>query len=104
MNTQDNLDEKFTDLKKWWEKQSRESELRITKKIESFTKIIDVIQKQQHRLAEENQDLRFEINRLNKEIKFIQGKELAANLIIQNCKTDNDMEDEGGIKKNSRDV
>lgn len=44
-------------------------------------------------MAEENECLRFEIQRLKKEFRYEQGKERAANLIVRNCFTNDDLEE-----------
>lgn len=69
----------------------------LAQQISGFTNGIAKLNRRQDILAEENLNLKFEINRLREDFKYIQGKENGNNLVVQNCRVAVDLETEESL-------
>lgn len=94
------FDEKFAMMEENNRKRSEEMEenskkrnLILVEKVNGFTAGIKKLAKRQDLLAEENENLRFELQRLRNEFNYVQGRETAANLIFRNLKSKDDLEE-----------
>lgn len=75
------------------EKNNKERDRNLVKKINEFINGIKKLEKRQDTLAEENENLRFELNRLRNEFNYEVNRDRAPNLIFRNCKTKDDLEE-----------
>lgn len=86
---QEYFDRKFMEME---ENNKKRNHVLVTK-VNEFTEGLKKLAKRQDALAEENEVLRFEIQRLRNDLNFEQGKDRAANLIVRNCNTKDDLEE-----------
>lgn len=101
------LEENSTTVLAEMEKNSKKRDENLIKQINGFTVALKKLARRQDLLAEENENLRFELQRLRNEFNYEQGRDRAANLIIRNCATKDDLEEIPGdsvleIFKNSK--
>lgn len=66
----------------------------LAEKIDRFVKGLKVLADRQDRLTEENAVLKFEVRRLKEDINYLQGRETAANLILQGITQTEELETE----------
>lgn len=86
---QEYFDKKFKEMEE--NNKTRNQELIV--KINGFAEGVKKLARRQDLLAEENEVLRFEIQRLRNDLNYEQGRERAPNLIFRACKTKDDLEE-----------
>lgn len=87
------LEEHSTKLISDWEENCKERDKNLMNKVNGFTEGLRKLARRQDILAEENENLRFELQRMKNEFQYTIGRERAPNLIIKNCATDKDIEE-----------
>lgn len=94
------FDKKFAEMEESNKKRDQEMEENnkqrnevLVEKVNKFTAGIKKLAARQDKLKEENENLRFELQRLRNEFNYAQGKETAANLIFRNLESKDDLEE-----------
>lgn len=85
---------KFQELEQSNEKRNSE----LTAQINGFTKGLRIMEKRQAFLEEENENLKYEIQRLRRDVDSLLGRNTAANLIMENCAPEEDEDSEDKIR------
>lgn len=89
------IDEKFAVLASANAKSTED----ILGRLNVFIGGLKTIALRQKSLEEENSIMKFQIKRLQDDVKYLQGKERAANLVIQNCGPEKKNEAEGHLRE-----
>lgn len=87
--TAEYFNKKFAEL----EENNKERNNALVTKINGFVNGIKKLAARQDVLAEENENLRFELQRLRNEFNYEMGQSRASNLMFRNCKSKDDLEE-----------